>query len=349
MTARAVIPPLDQRAGERAQAAIDRKTKPPGSLGRLETLASNLARMQGTDAPGADPARLYICAGDHGIAAEGVSAWPQEVTAQMVANFLAGGAAANVLARVAGCEIRVIDAGVAYPVPDHPMLLRAGIRNGTRNAAVEDALSPAEAERALAFGIQLASSSAEEGIRTLALGDMGIGNTSTAALVAHAITGIPVRQLAGPGAGLREEGLERKIGILERAATRRPGPLDGVEALAAHGGLEIAVLAGLALGAASARRTVLVDGFIATAAVLVAVAEHESVREYCVFGHRSAEPGHARILDWLKAEPLLNLGLRLGEGTGALLALPVLRAACAMRAEMAEFAEAGVSPKAPES
>ncbi len=348
MSAQPTIPPLDHGAGERAQAAIDRKTKPPGSLGRLEALAIALARMQGTGAPSADPARLYICAGDHGITEEGVSAWPQEVTAQMVANFLAGGAAASVLARVVDCDIRVIDAGVRHPVPDHPGLLRAGIRNGTRNSAIEDALTPEEVERAVTFGIRQARQAREDGIRTLALGDMGIGNTSSAALVAHAITGIPVRELAGPGAGLRDAGLAHKIRILERAAGRRPDRLPGMAALASHGGLEIAVMAGLALGAAAERRTLLVDGFIATAAVMAATSERSGVRDYCVFGHRSAEPGHTRLLDWLQVEPLLSLDMRLGEGTGALLSLPILRAACAIRSEMAEFEEAGVSGRDPE-
>ena len=348
MIAHALIPPLDQGAGERAQAAINRKTKPPGSLGRLEALATELARMQGTDTPSADPARLYICAGDHGITAEGVSAWPQEVTAQMVANFLAGGAAASVLAGVVNCGIQVIDAGVRHPVPDHTGLLRAGIRNGTRNAAVEDALTREEVERALGFGIGQARKAQQDGVRTLALGDMGIGNTSSAALVAHAITGIPVRDLAGPGAGLRESGLAHKVRILERAARRRPGRSTCMDALASYGGLEIAVMTGLALGGAAERRTLLVDGFIATAAVITAVSEQPAVRDYCVFGHRSAEPGHARLLEWLQATPLLSLDMRLGEGTGALLSLPMLRAACAIRSDMAEFEEAGVSERDPE-
>ena len=339
------IPALDLRAGERARAAIDRKTKPPGSLGRLEALAVELARMQGADCPAVDPARLYLSAGDHGIVAEGVSAWPQEVTAQMVANFLAGGAAANVLARVAGCDIRVIDAGVAVPVPDHPALVRAGIRRGTRNAVEEDALTPSEVDRAIAFGMAQANAAEEEGIRSIALGDMGIGNTSSATLVAHAITGIPVPELTGPGAGLDPAGLLRKRRVLERAAARRPGPLGAREALAAFGGLEISVMAGLTLGAAARRRTVLADGFIATSAVLAAVSECRPAQDYCVFCHRSAEPGHAALLEWMRAEPLLDLDMRLGEGTGALLALPVLRAACAMRSDMAEFEAAGVSGK----
>ena len=348
MSSTHAIPALDLVAGERARAAIDRKTKPPGSLGLLETLAVELARMQGAECPEVDPTRLYLSAGDHGIVAEGVSAWPQEVTAQMLGNFLAGGAAANVFARVAGCDVRIIDAGVATAVPDHPSLVRARIRQGTRNAALEDALTGSEVDRAIAFGMAEAHAAAEEGIRSIALGEMGIGNTSSATLVAHAITGIPVRGLTGPGAGLPgPEGLLKKREILERAARRRPGPLGARAALAAFGGLEIAVMAGLTLGAAARRRIVLVDGFIATSAVLAAVTECQHVRNYCVFCHRSAEPGHSALLEWMQAEPLLDLRLRLGEGTGALLALPVLRAACAMRSDMAEFETAGVSGKTP--
>ena len=344
------IPEPDIGAGERARAAIDRKTKPPGSLGRLESLAVSLARLQATDQPEADPARLYLCAGDHGITAAGVSAWPQEVTGQMVANFLAGGAAANALAGAAGCQIQVVDAGIApADRPTPPALLRAAIRPGTRNALVEDALTPAEVEKALAFGHRLARSAADSGIRTILLGEMGIGNSSSAALVAAAVTGLPVAELTGAGAGLDAAGLAHKTRVLERAAARRPGRLAGADALAAFGGLEAAVLAGLALGAARARQTVLVDGFIASSAVLAAIADHPALREFCIFAHVSAERGHRRLLDWLDAEPLLDLGLRLGEGTGALLALPLLRAACAMRREMAEFGEAGVAGQRPEA
>jgi nicotinate-nucleotide--dimethylbenzimidazole phosphoribosyltransferase len=335
----------DLALAETVQHAIDVKTKPPGSLGRIEALALQMALAQGAGAPGADPARLLIFAGDHGLVAEGVSAWPQEVTAQMVLNFLAGGAASTVFARSNGAAVTVVDAGVATVLPDAPGLVRAGIRRGTRNAAVEDALTADEVDRALAFGAGLAAEAVAGGARVIALGEMGIGNTSAATLLAHSVAGLDLGVLTGPGAGLDAAGVDRKLEVLARAASRRPGPLLPLDALAAFGGLEIAAMAGALIGAASARAVVLVDGFIASAAALVALAARPEARLHCVFAHRSREPGHRRILDWLEVEPLIDLDLRLGEGTGALLALPLLRAACAMLNEMATFESAGVSGK----
>jgi nicotinate-nucleotide--dimethylbenzimidazole phosphoribosyltransferase len=293
----------------------------------------------------ADPARLFIFAGDHGIVAEGVSAWPQEVTAQMVLNFLAGGAASTVFARTNGAEVTVVDAGIATELADAPGLERAGIRKGTRNAAVEDALTAGEVARALTFGAGLAVEAVEGGARVIALGEMGIGNTSAASLIAHAVAGIDLGVLTGPGAGLDAHGVDRKLGVLARAAARRPGPLAPPDALAAFGGLEIAAMAGALIGAASRGAVVLVDGFIATSAALAALSARPEAKPYCVFAHRSKEPGHVRMLDWLGVEPLIDLDLRLGEGTGALLALPLLRSACAMLNEMATFESAGVSGK----
>ncbi len=335
----------DPALGEAVQMAIDAKTKPPGSLGRIEALARQMAVAQGTERPAAEPARLFIFAGDHGLVAEGVSAWPQEVTAQMVRNFLAGGAASTVFARVSGADVTVVDAGVAVEIGDAPGLVRAGIRRGTRNAVREDALTRDEVERALAFGAGLAAEAAAGGARVVALGEMGIGNTSAAALVAHGVAGIELGVLTGPGAGLGANGIDRKLAVLARAAGRRPGPLVPLEALSAFGGLEIAAMCGAVIGAASRRAVVLVDGFIATAAALAALAARPEARPYCVFAHRSREGGHRRMLDWLKVEPLIDLDLCLGEGTGALLALPLLRAASAMVNEMATFESAGVSGK----
>ncbi|MCH8951542.1 MAG: nicotinate-nucleotide--dimethylbenzimidazole phosphoribosyltransferase [Proteobacteria bacterium] len=335
----------DAALGDAVRHAIDVKTKPPGSLGRIEALALQMALAQGTERPLADPARLFIFAGDHGIVAEGVSAWPQEVTAQMVLNFLAGGAASTVFARANGAEVTVVDAGVATELADAPGLVRAGIRKGTRNAAVEDALTGDEVGRALAFGAGLAGQAVADGARVIALGEMGIGNTSAASLIAHAVAGIDLGVLIGPGAGLDANGIDRKLGVLARAAARRPGPLFAADALAAFGGLEIAAMAGALIGAASRGAVVLVDGFIATAAALAALAARPEAKPYCVFAHRSKEPGHVRMLDWLGVEPLIDLDLRLGEGTGALLALPLLRSACAMLNEMATFESAGVSGK----
>ncbi|HUF87561.1 MAG TPA: nicotinate-nucleotide--dimethylbenzimidazole phosphoribosyltransferase [Thermohalobaculum sp.] len=346
MLAEHAIAPPDPELGRAVQAAIDAKTKPPGSLGRIEALALQMALAQGTGRPAADPARLFIFAGDHGIVAEGVSAWPQEVTAQMVLNFLAGGAASTVFARVSGAEVTVVDAGVAAEIAA-PGLVRAGIRRGTRNAAREDALSAQEVAQALAFGARLAAQAVDGGARVIALGEMGIGNTSAAALLAHAVAGIELGVLTGPGAGLDAQGVDRKRAVLARAAERRPGPLAPGEALAAFGGLEIAAMAGALIGAASRRAVVLVDGFIASAAALAALAARPEARPYCVFAHRSREPGHRAMLEWLEVEPLIDLDLRLGEGTGALLALPLLRAATAMLGEMATFESAGVSGRAP--
>ena len=339
------ISPIDETRRERVQGAIDNKTKPPGSLGRIEELACAIALCQKTENPAADPARLFIFAGDHGLTAEGVSAWPSEVTTQMVLNFLAGGAAANVFARTNGVAITVADAGIIGDLPDHPDLVRAGIRKGTANAMHGDALTPEEVEQALAFGANLAAEAVRNGTKTILLGEMGIGNTSSASLLAHAIAGIDLETLTGPGAGLDGAGVNRKLEILQRTAARRPGLLSPSDALSAFGGLEIACMAGAHIGAASAGGMVLVDGFIATAAALCAVKARPEATGYTIFSHRSKEPGHRAVLDALEARPLLDLDLRLGEGTGALLAFPLLRNACAMFNDMATFESAGVSGK----
>lgn len=339
------IPPFDAAHLAAVQAAIDIKTKPPGSLGRIEKLALQIAGAQQTLKPSAGPARLLLFAGDHGMVAEGVSAWPSEVTAQMVANFLAGGAAANVFARANGIDITIIDAGVASDMADSPALVRANIAKGTRNAMHEDAISAQDLARALEFGARLAADCVEKGDRVILLGEMGIGNTSSAALLAHAVEGIDLSLLAGPGAGLDAPGVARKSEILKKIAARRPGRLSPQEALGAFGGLEIACMAGALIGAASRRGVVLVDGFIATAAALCALRARPDAAAYAIFAHRSKEPGHRLMLEALGVEPLVDLDLRLGEGTGALLAYPMLRAACAMLNEMATFESAGISGK----
>jgi nicotinate-nucleotide--dimethylbenzimidazole phosphoribosyltransferase len=344
MLSELAIAPVSADLSTKVQAAIDIKTKPPGSLGRIEALALQLALAQGTETPTAR-ATLLLCAGDHGLTAEGVSAWPSEVTAQMVLNFLGGGAAANVFARTAGADIRVLDCGVMAPLPDHPALIRAGIRAGTRNARQEDALTADEVARALEFGASQAKTAVADGARIIALGEMGIGNTSAAALLVHSLTSISLVDLVGAGAGLDPAGVARKLDILEGCAARRPAPLAPAEALAAFGGLEIAAMAGALIGAASAHTAVLVDGYIATAAALVALTARPEAAPYVIFAHNGHEGGHAHMLAHLKASPLLNLDLRLGEGSGALLALPLLTAATAMLAEMATFESAGVSGK----
>ena len=335
----------DNELATKVQQAIDVKTKPRGSLGRIEALALQMAIAQKTERPEAYPARLLLFAGDHGLVEEGVSAWPSEVTAQMVLNFLSGGAAANVFARANNIGITVIDAGVSGDLPDHPDLVRANIRRGTRNAMHVDALLPEEVKAAVGLGKNLAVDAVDSGAKVIAIGEMGIGNTSSASLLAHAIEGIPLDVLTGPGAGLDGDGVKRKLSILEKASSRRPGKLSPLDALCAFGGLEIACMAGALAGTAESDGVVLVDGFIATAAALCALRAHPEHAANVVFAHHSKEPGHAAILKALEADPLLNLDMRLGEGSGALLALPLLHSACAMLNEMATFENAGIAEK----
>lgn len=340
-----VIKPFDTNILNTVQAAIDIKTKPPGSLGRIEELAVTMAGSQNTIAPLADPARLFIFAGDHGLTAEGVTAWPSEVTTQMVANFLSGGAAANVFAKTNNVELSIVDAGIIGDLPEDNNLIKANIKKGTANSMLGDAMSEAELNAALAFGANLAMEAARNGDKVILLGEMGIGNTSSATLLAHAIDDIDIETLTGPGAGLDDEGVKRKIEILKKVASRKPGNLTSIEALQAYGGLEIAMIAGAVIGAASENATVLIDGFIASAAALCAIRARPEVTQYTIFSHRSKEPGHIAMMKSISAEPLIDLNLRLGEGTGALLTLPILRNACTMLRDMATFESAGVSGK----
>lgn len=319
---------------------IDNKTKPLGALGRIEDLAAAIARTKGTLAPRLDTCELTIFAGDHGLAREGVSAYPQAVTRQMLLNFLGGNAAANVFARSVGATLRVVDAGVAgEPVVD-PGLVSRRMGDGTASALTGPAMSEATCAAALAAGRALGADGAADAV---AFGEMGIGNTSAAALLAHKLTGLPLDGLVGRGTGLDDPALVRKRGILGRAAARTGPRLAPEAALAEYAGFEMVMMTGAMLGAAAARRIVLVDGFIAGAAALAAVGIDPSVRPALIFAHRSAEAGHAAVLGALGAEPLLDLGMRLGEGTGALLAWPLARAAAAMLTEMASFESAGVS------
>ncbi len=325
------------------RAAIDAKTKPVGALGRLETLAAQIAEVQQTLEPVAERCRLTVFAADHGIAAAGVSAYPAEVTRQMVLNFLAGGAAANVIARALGVEFAVVDAGVSGPAIEHPGLLSRRIAPGTRNCLNEPAMSASEYEQALDSGWNLGR---ETGHEVACLGEMGIGNASSASLVAAKLLGVPAQDLAGPGTGLDDSGLARKQRVLENAAARTPTRLEPTRALSEYGGFESVMLAGAMLGAAEAGKLVLVDGFIATVSALAAVRMSSAVKRNLVFAHRSAEPGHGAVLEALDAKPLLDLDMRLGEGTGALLAWPLVQAAAAMLRDMASFASAGVSGRA---
>ena len=334
------VPSLSRALDDAIRRAIDSKTKPLGALGTVEALAARIARIQGTLTPSLHRCRLTLFAADHGIAREGVSAYPQAVTRQMVANFLAGGAAANVFARTNGVDLCVVDAGVAGEPIDAPGLVSRRMGAGTRSFAVEPAMTEEQCEAALRAGDELGANVAAD---AAAFGEMGIANTSSASLVAHKLTGIGLDALIGRGTGLDDAGLAHKRTVLARAASRTAPRLDARGALREYGGFEVAMMAGAMIGAARTGAVVLVDGFIAGAAALAAVETAPALRDYLVFAHRSAEPGHRAVLEALGARPLLDLDMRLGEGTGALLAWPVLKCAAAMMSEMASFESAGVS------
>lgn len=330
------IPPLDRTPEAAIRDLIDGKAKPVGSLGRLEALALRIALVRGAERPSLGAARSVVFAGDHGITAEGVSAHPPEVTAAMVGNFLSGGATISAFARIAGAQLRVVDAGVAAPLPAHPDLTDAKIAPGTRNAAAEPAMTPAQRDAALDRGIALAREAVADGVDILAPGEMGIGNTASASLIVHRLAPAPLDAVIGRGAGLDDAGLARKRAVLARAAARTDAA-DPLAVLAEFGGFEIAMMAGFMLGGAAENRIVVVDGFIAGAAALVAARIAPAARERMVFAHRSAEPGAKAILDALDAGPLLDLGLRLGEGSGAALAIPMVRAAAAILTDVADY------------
>lgn len=320
--------------------AIDAKTKPVGALGELEAVAARIALIQKTLKPRAESCLLTIFAGDHGMASSGVSAYPQDVTRQMVLNFLTGGAAANVFARATGADVQVVDAGVAGARLDHPDLLDRRIAAGTQNAIEGPAMSVEQAGGAIEAGRRIGETVRAD---VACFGEMGIGNTSSASLVASKILGVGVADLAGRGTGLDDDGFARKRALLEKAALRTQSQLDVETALREYGGFEITMMAGAMTGAARAGRIVIVDGFIAAAAALCARAMTPGCEEAFFYGHKSAERGHVRVLQALNARPLLDLDMRLGEGTGALLAWPLVKAAAAMLREMASFESAGVS------
>ena len=319
---------------------IDNKTKPQGALGHVEAIALQVARATQMTAPRLASCELTIFAADHGIATAGVSAYPQAVTREMVLNFLNRGAAANVFAAAVGASVRVVDAGVAGEPIDHPDLLNRRIGPGTRNCRVEPAMTEAQRDDALQAGRRIAADCAAD---VLCFGEMGIGNTSAATLIAHKLLGLPVADLVGRGTGLDDTGLAHKTAVLEAASARTGASLSAAEALAEYGGFEIAMMAGAMLGGAESKRPVLVDGFISTAAALVALGIEPATKRNLIHAHRSAEHGHRRMLEALNAQPILDLGMRLGEGTGALLAWPVVKAAAAMLTDMASFESAGVS------
>jgi nicotinate-nucleotide--dimethylbenzimidazole phosphoribosyltransferase len=348
------IGPLDGVASGAAAAHLDRLTKPPGSLGRLEELVIQLAAITGQVAPTFDRRAIVVAAADHGVTAQGVSAYPSAVTAQMVANFVAGGAAINVLARMARADVLVLDVGVASAVtvepskPNQPggRLLTRRIRLGTADLSVGPAMSRDEAIAAIDIGLEMASQLVGDGVRMVGLGEMGIGNTTAASSIVAIITGRPPSEVTGRGTGIDDPGWRHKIAVIERALdVNRLDPADPIGVLAAVGGLEIGVLAGFALGAAAERIPVIVDGFITSAAALIAARLCPALAPRLIAAHRSVEPGHTVVLDELHIRPLLDLDLRLGEGTGTALAMILVDAAVHVRDEMATFESAGVADR----
>jgi nicotinate-nucleotide--dimethylbenzimidazole phosphoribosyltransferase len=339
------LTPLDGAAAAAATEHLGRLTKPPGSLGRLEALAVQLAAIAGTSPPPLPaPAAVAVFAGDHGVVAEGVTPWPQEVTAQMVANFCNGGAAINALARQVGASVVVVDVGVATEVPDAPGLVRARVAPGTANLAAGPAMTLAQVGAALDVGARTAARLVADGARCLVTGDMGIGNTTPSAAVIAAFTGRDARDVTGRGTGIDDDRLARKVAVVERAVRRAAGRPPR-EVLAEVGGLEIAAIAGYSVGGAAARVPVVADGVIAAAGLLAAAALAPRALPFVIAGHRSVEPGATAALEFLGLEPLLDLGMRLGEGTGGCLAVPVVQAAARVLGEMATFDSAGVSEK----
>ena len=319
-------------------------TKPLGSLGRLEEIAARLVALREEDRPRCRKKAIFTMAADHGVTDEGVSAYPKAVTRQMVLNFLAGGAAINVLGRHGGIDVVVVDIGVDGDFEELAGLVSAKVARGSSNMARGPAMSEAELLSAIGVGVELAAWAEKQGYTLIGTGEMGIGNTTAASAITSVLTGKPVAQVTGRGTGLDEPGLKRKIEVLERAlAVNRPDPSDPLEVLRKVGGLEIAGLTGLVVGAAARRVPVVIDGFISTSAAAIACALEPKIRPFIFAGHKSSEPGHAALLEFIGETPLLDLQMRLGEGTGAALAMSVIEAAAKIFDEMATFSSAGVS------
>lgn len=343
------IKPLDGAAMEKARARIDILTKPQGSLGRMEDLAVQLAGIHGDLFPAETTKRVFVMAADHGITEEGISAYPSEVTAQMVANFTNGGAAINVLGRQNNVEVEVVDVGVKAD-PDLPGVRKVRIKNGTENFRRRPAMSRFEALQALMAGIECAFEAADEGVKVLATGEMGIGNTTASSAVMAALTGYEISLVVGRGTGLDDERLRHKQEVVAGALElHKPDPADPLGVLSLVGGLEIAALTGLILGAAQRRIPVVIDGFISSTAALAAVKMNPLASNYMIPSHLSAESGHALLMDYLDLKPYINMGMRLGEGTGAVLAMNLLDAAARVTIEMATFEDAKVSNKEEEN
>lgn len=338
------IKPVNPELLQQAQARLDNKTKPPGSLGRLEEFARRMAAISGTEEPDLSKKVIFTFAGDHGIVEEGVSLYPKEVTSQMVFNFLAGGAGVNVLARHSGAEVRVVDVGVDYDFGATPGMLHRKVARGTRNFAKGPAMTRDEMLAAMQVGIDLADQCKVEGVALIGTGEMGIGNTSPSSAIIAIISGIPVRKLTHRGTGINDAALENKIRVIEQGlALNKPDPRDPLDVLAKVGGLEIAAIAGLVLGCAANRVPVVIDGFISTAGALIASELDSNVRDYIFAAHRSVEIGHSFMLERIGVRPILDLDFRLGEGTGAALAMGLIEAGVKVMKEMATFEQAGVS------
>jgi nicotinate-nucleotide--dimethylbenzimidazole phosphoribosyltransferase len=327
-----------------AQARQDNLTKPRGSLGLLEELSVKVAGIKGVAQPRIRDKVIVTMAGDHGVAAEGVSLYPQQVTAQMVYNFLRGGAGINVLARHVGARVVVVDMGVATDLEPHPELLTKKVAYGTKNMAQGPAMSREEAIQAIEAGIEIVESELSRGMDIVGTGDLGIGNTTPSSAIVAALTGAPVADVTGRGTGIDDEQLAHKVGTIERAlAVNQPDPKDPLDVLAKVGGLEIGGIAGVVLGAAAHRLPVVIDGFISGAGALIAAGLAPQVKDYMIAAHLSVELGHCLVLERLGLTPLLNLNMRLGEGTGAALGISLVEAAVKVLNEMATFADAGVS------
>lgn len=340
------IIPIDQDAMEAAKLRQNDLTKPVGSLGRLEEVSIQLAGIYRDQMPKIKDKVIIILAGDHGIATAGVSAYPQEVTPQMVLNFLSGGAAINALAGHINARILVVDMGVAFEFEPHPDLLNKKIAFGTQNMLEGPAMTREQAKASINAGIEVVTAEIEKGLDIVGTGDMGIGNTTPSSAIASVITGESPAKIAGRGTGIDDKGFARKISAIETAINvNKPDSKDGLDILTKVGGFELGGLAGVILGAAAHNKAVMVDGFISTAAAMIAVCIAPEVKSYLISAHRSQESGHQLMLEWLELDPLIDLDFRLGEGTGAALGISIAEAACKVLAEMSTFAEAGVSEK----
>jgi len=340
------IAALDKTLAPALTHKINHKTKPFGALGRLEELALQIGLIQNTLTPRLSKPTMLVFAGDHGITASGVSPYPQAVTAQMVLNFLGDGAAINVFAEQNGFALRVIDAGVNHVFASHPDLIDAKVAMGTANFLLQPAMTQTQCEQAFSCGASLARKEIAAGCNVLGFGEMGIGNTSSASCLMSVLSGLPIDECVGRGTGLDDAGLATKTAILKQAILQHSlKAQEAMRVLATYGGFEIAMMVGAMLAAAEQKALLLIDGFIATAALLVAVKLQPNIVDYCVFAHCSGEAGHRKLLDYLGVKPLLDLGMRLGEGTGAALVYPLVQAAVNFINDMASFESAGVSEK----